>query len=452
MEELLKRKQLLKRLIEKEEDEEQLKELSEQYDEVVQAIAVEKYKQEQEKATAEAKQKEEDEAAKKALEDAQKGLKIPDTKIEVGTPGLYKARFGTEFRLKKELEIVQGNESVGGKYLFDKYPAIKQRMADRPEKTEKVLKLFADIIDDSFNNPVRSKAALQEGTDSEGGYLVPTEERSELISYLREPSIALREGTHIKMTSSSMTLPRELTKVSVAFTAEESDATETEPTFDQVTLTAKRMDAFGITSKELIEDAFVEGGIAGLLLDQFVEAVGLKVDSAAFQGTGDPVSGLFEGVAGYSEVFDSGSTAFSELLESNVRNIVGSLPEHYINTNGKFYMHYTPKWQYVKGLKDDNGNYLFYDSRSGQRDQERLWGYPLVSGSQMPSSSAADTAFIVFGNMRGFWIGDRLTNISLFMDPYTGAKAYQMYFYMFTRWGFAVAQPNYFGTINTAAS
>jgi HK97 family phage major capsid protein len=256
------------------------------------------------------------------------------------------------------------------------------------------------------------------------------------------------------MSSDSMTLPRELAKVSVTYSAEEENATETEPTFSQVTLTARRMDAYAVSSNELIQDNNIPGGIVGILMSQFTEAVGQKIDSTVFIGSGAD-SAVFSGVfltTGYSEVFSSGSTHFSELLESNIRNIVAAVPERYIRQNGKWYVGQSVLWKYIRGLKDDNGNYMFAESKYGRAAPDMLWGYPVEKPTVAPSTSAKETGYIVFGNLKAVWIGDRLTNIDLMVDPYTGAKSYQTYWYLFTRWAYAHALPNMLGRIVTAGS
>jgi len=71
---------------------------------------------------------------------------------------------------------------------------------------------------------------------------------------------------------------------------------------------------------------------------------------------------------------------------------------------------------------------------------------------QAPSVSAAGKGFIVFGDFRGFWIGERLANVGLFVDPYSKSTKYQTMFLMFTRWAFAHALPGNYGRIVTAAT
>jgi len=329
--------------------------------------------------------------------------------------------------------------------------AVRERMEARPEKAERLLKLWVDIYEKASRpvSPLALKAAMQEGTASEGGYLTPAEDRAELLSYVRELSVCLPDVTHIAMNSDVLTVPAELTKVGVAWTAEETDATESEPTFADVTLTAKRLDAFSTASNELLEDTNVPGGIVAVLMSQFTEATAKELDNQILTGTGSPVSGIFTAAAGYSEVFSTGSTAFSELLESNIRNLIGKIPPERLD-GAKWYMHNTILWQYMYGLKDTTGRPLFVPSLS-QMVPDNLYGYPVKQSSQATSTSAAATAMAAFGNLKGFMVGDRLTNIKLFIDPYTLGKSYQTNFYFFTRWAFAHALNGYYGRIVTAS-
>lgn len=428
--------ELLKRLIANTNDETELKKLNE---ELVEAIREE----EREKVEKEIKQKLEEDLKKEKekLELELKKVKATGYGLGVIEPQPLPEYKGYSLRKAADYAIREFERSPRLKGLIPKVKA-------DPDKFEGVLKTFVDLYDNAVRSPV-TKAAMAEGTGSTGGYLVPEEQRMELLSYVRETSVALEDCTIINMASDVMTIPRELTKVSVAFTSEGNDATESDPTFDQVTLTANRMDAYSIASNELIQDTGVPGGVAGVLLAQFVEAIGQKIDSAVFNGTGSPVSGVFN-YAGYSQVFSSGSTNFSALLESDLRAIIAKIPSSRL-ANAKWYGHRSPVWTYIYGLKDSQNRLLFIPSMN-QANPHMLYGYPVRLVEQAPSTSAAYTGFLVFGDLRGFYIGERLTNISLFVDPYSRSTKYQTLFLMFTRWAFAHALPNYYGRIVTAAS
>lgn len=432
--------QLLKALIEKTDDPEELKKLN---GELIEAIREE----ERNKLEAEAAEKAKEDEEKKAVEEgreASKMAKIPEQKepkIEVGTPGEYKG-----VKMKAVIDTLQHDGRVNR--------LIRAKSMADVQQAEMLAKWGINLLDHAAKRPVTPALAkaLQEGSPTEGGYLTPTEERAAVLSYIRDVSIAFSECSHVPMTSDAMTIPAENAKVTVAFTDEESDATETDPSFAQVSLTAKRLDAYTKVSNELIEDNNAPGGIAGILAAQFIEAIGQKHDSTVFIGTGTPMSGVFLS-AGYSEVFDTGSTAFSELLESDIRDIVRKIRPNR-RRNAKWYMSTSVLWQYIYGLKDGDNRPLFVETRGGGAASGNLWGYPVREGNDdiMPSTSAAETGFIVFGDLAGVMIGDRLKNVNLFVDPYSDAISYQTRFYLFTRWAYAHALSNYYARIVTGES
>jgi len=433
------RRLLLQQLIAKETDPAKLAELQEELIGVIEEEAKDKALAEMKaQAAADAEAKKVTEASQAAAESAFAGLvtRAPSgIQVMDVVPAEYRG-----LNLKKTMAWLQGPDAP---------KALRTRAVENPRATGLVVKLFADMIANAFEGPkLQLKAAMQEGTDSEGGYIVPTEQRMEILAYVRQRSVALRDCRTIPMASDSMTLPRELTQVSVAYTDEESEATEAEPTLEQVTLTAKRMDAYSVSSNELLQDAANPGGIVGLLMDQFTEAIAKKVDSTVFVGTGSPVSGLYL-TTGYSETFSTGSSHFSELLEVNLRNLIAKIPTERL-AGAKWYGHRSPVWTYAYGLKDSDGRNLFIPSLTDTVPHQ-LYGWPLEFVEQGKSVSAASTAMLLFGNLLGFFIGERLTRIALFVDPYTRSTKYQTLFLLFTRWAYAHALPNMYGRILTAA-
>jgi|GEM_PF-5082783 len=426
---------ILKALIAKEDDDAKRAQLEE---ELLKAI--------KEEAKAEA-------MAELAKKDFEEGRKEADAREKAANTGVLAPPrpavkvLETDNYLGYNLKAMKSNFLVANEV----HGALREKARREPEGLELVMKWWAAQMAHAIKGRPEeiSKAAMVEGTTTLGGYLTPTEERMAVLSYIREVSLATRYCSHVPMVSDSMTIPRENYKVSVAFTNEATDATETSATFAQVTLTAKRLDAYTKVSNELLQDAANPGGIAAILASQFIEAVGQKIDSAVFIGTGDPVSGVFLS-AGSSEVFSSGSTHFSELLESNIRNAVAKIRTSRL-ANARWYCHRTPAWTYLYGLQDSQNRPLFFESHVAGVPHQIL-GYPLELPEQAPSASAESTGFIVFGDLSGFILGDRLTNVNLFIDPYSLARSYQTQFLLFTRWAFAHGLNELYTRIATGAS
>lgn len=387
---------------------------------------MEREMEEQRKAEELEKLKAENEELKKAREEAVQKAAVQKSEPEVTVKGGAEEYRGVDLgRAHKSFVNIQhrkGNPEAA-------------RLAE-DDGTKDLLKAF---IDYSMNTKDMNN------TDANGGYLNP-QQQGDLMAYARLNSVALRRAMSINMQSDYMRVPVENAKVSLGFTAEDTEASETSATFTQAELTAKDLDGYADVSMHLEMDSATP--IAALLLDQFTESYGQLIDSAVFAGTGDPVSGIFLGY-GRSEQFDTGSTSFSEVLATNLINAIGKL-ELPRRRNAAWYVGRTALWTYINNLKDANDNpYLARDFTSAV--SQRLLGYPVEEIEDAPAD-AAGTAMAVFGDLEGMIIGNRLSNLTLFRDPYSLSTNHYVRYVFWTRLAFANALPNNFVGVVTAAS
>jgi HK97 family phage major capsid protein len=430
----MNRIELLKALIAKATDKAEIDKLNK---ELIDAIR----EDEREKIAKEAQTKADETARAEALKKSADG-KPAQQVITVGPPALYKGR-----QFHREREAL-------GDLLSQKHVrhATDEKWLER--QTKGWLDMIAAGMGGSALKPKGSpmyigKAGMDEGvvgSGVEGGYLVAPEYLPEILSYAREESVALRICRNWPMNAMIQYVPKENAKVSVAATAEASDATETTPTFTQRTLTAKRWDAFGMITNELLEDAYMP--ILPMLVSQFMEAIGVKVDSAVFDATGDPMSNVFTAAAGYSQVFSTGSSNFSEILYTDFTKALAKISAKR-KRGGVWAIHRTPLWTYINSLRDSNGRPLFTDPIAGT--PAKILGYPVEELENGPSATAASTAIACFGDFKGVVIGHRSDAVDLKIDPYTYMKSNQTMFCLFTRWAFDLALSLNFVRIITAA-
>lgn len=384
-----------------------------------------------------------------------------EPKIVVGTPSDYKG-----FNLKREMEHLKDRMTRKTGWMSDES---KDRLKSEAN-VELITKIGADLLIKAGYDPrtgefsgksrrevdAEMKAVVAEGTSvATGSGLVPTEEENELYYYMRDTSKALQFATVVPMNSDTKTLNGELAKVDVTFGAETEAIAETEPTFEQTTLTARKATGYSLVTNEFIEDTFLTGGIIGVLLPQFLEAMGQKIDSVVFVGTGADsalFSGIMLGRTGiYSEVFSTGSSNFSELLYADVTGILSQVPELYIGGNGRWYMNQVVLYNYFANVKDTTGNPLFLETRGGGGVPRRILGYPVELVTKCWSTTAASRAMCIFGDLSGVYLGRRIASTSLVVDPYTAINNDETKFYFRQRWAFAVPLPSKLGRIVTAA-
>ncbi len=237
--------------------------------------------------------------------------------------------------------------------------------------------------------------------------------------------------------------------VSVAWTDEAGSITAFNPTFGQVTLTAKKL--AGLTSaisSELLSDTAID--IVGLLVEQFMYAIGQELDNQVLNGTGSPVSGILSAAAGYSVVLGTGSTSFSAIGANDVRSMIRKLSSADAAL-AKFI--YSKDIQfYLDTLKDSNGRYI-YREPAGDRPAA-LWNRPIIESAKAPaeSASAVSTAFIALAFLKYFYIGRRMGAMAFASDPYTNFATDEVRFRVLTRWALAMARSTAFVRAITAAA
>lgn len=131
---------------------------------------------------------------------------------------------------------------------------------------------------------LRALNALQEDTDSEGGYLVPTDQRFEVI---RNPGarggVTRPISSVFNTTRDGGTFPT-ATSVTWAGIAEESSNADSDPAFDQVPFTIRKSGANNRLSMELLADSAVN--IPALLGTLYGESKGRYEDQQAIEGDG----------------------------------------------------------------------------------------------------------------------------------------------------------------------
>lgn len=143
---------------------------------------------------------------------------------------------------------------------------------------------------------------LEEDTDSYGGFLVPEEQRMEVMMLALENAIMRPNAFVIPMRSDTLKIPRvqDSSHASSVFggvvaywTEEAASLSETNPAFAQMVLRAHKLTGYTYCSNELLNDNAV--GLETLLKRLFPDAITYYEDTAFLTGTG---SGQPLGISG----------------------------------------------------------------------------------------------------------------------------------------------------------
>lgn len=232
---------------------------------------------------------------------------------------------------------------------------------------------------------------LQEGVDSDGGYLVPVEYDKRLIDVLNEENIMRTLGTKIT-TSGEHKINIAATKPAAAWIEEGGALSFGDATFDQIYLDAFKLHvAIKVTEELLYDSAF---NLENYIITEFGKALANAEEDAFLNGDGKgkPL-GIFAKTGGGQ----SAGTLTAALKSDDLIDLIYSLKRPY-RKNASILNDAT--LAQVKKLKDNNGQYLWQPSyQAGEPD--RILGYTVRTSAYAPTDA------IAFGDYRYYNIGDR---------------------------------------------
>ncbi len=263
--------------------------------------------------------------------------------------------------------------------------------------------LITDYSQD-FWNLMRGQApvtnALKEGTDPDGGYLVPDEFEKQLIQKLHEANILRSISNVIQTNSGEHKIPVVATEGTASWMEEEAAYTESDTQFSQVSLGAHKLGTLIKVSEELLNDSAFN--LMGYLSEEFGRRLGDAEEKAFLTGAG---SGQPTGILNDTTGASLGSTAKSatDINFDDLIDLFYSLRAPY-RKNAVFIMS-DDTVKAVRKLKDKNDQYIWQPSvQAGQPD--RILNCPVLTSQYMPSL-AASAKPVLFGDFSYYWIADR---------------------------------------------
>ena len=259
----------------------------------------------------------------------------------------------------------------------------------------------------NFWNMMRSKApmpsvvnALQIGTDSEGGYLVPDEYERTLVEALEEENVFRQLARVIQTSSGDRKIPVVATKGTASWIDEEGAYLESDDSFSQVSIGAYKLGTMIKVSEELLNDSVFD--LESYISREFARRIGAKEEESFFtgDGTGKPLGILAATGGAETGITAASATAitadelidlFYSLKAPYRRNAVWVLNDSTIKA--------------IRKLKDNQGQYLWQPSLTAGAP-DLLLGKPVRTSAYMPTI-AADAKTIAFGDFSYYWIADR---------------------------------------------
>ena len=274
---------------------------------------------------------------------------------------------------------------------------------DGEEKTGRA----SDDYRKNFWNAMRSKVpmpsvtdALQIGTDSEGGYLVPDEYERTLVEALEEENVFRQMAKVIRTSSGDRKIPVVAGKGTASWIDEEGAFPESDDSFGQVSIGAYKLGTMIKVSEELLNDSVFD--LESYISREFARRIGNKEEEAFFtgDGKGKPLGVLAD--TGGAEVGVTAAAA-GAFTADEVFDLFYSLKAPY-RKSAVFLMN-DASVKALRKLKDSNGQYLWQPSLTAATP-DTLMGRPVYTSAFMPAV-AAGAKSVLFGDLSYYWVADR---------------------------------------------
>jgi len=262
----------------------------------------------------------------------------------------------------------------------------------------------------SFWNAMRTRAgegldpvvrnALQIGTDTEGGYLVPDEFERSLVEALEEENIFRRLTNVITTSSGDRKIPVVASKGTASWIDEEGAIPESDDSFGQISIGAYKLGTLIKVSEELLNDSVFN--LESYISREFARRIGNKEEESFFggDGSGKPTGILAATGGAQLGVTTSGATA---ITLDEVLDLFYSLKAPYRN-KAVFVMNDSTV-KAIRKLKDSQGQYLWQPSiQAGTPDT--ILNRPLYTSAYVPAIAAAAKT-VAFGDFSYYWVADR---------------------------------------------
>ena len=284
----------------------------------------------------------------------------------------------------------------------------------------------ADVLARWATPGMQSRATYQVGTATQGGNLVATNLLDgSFIEVLRNQMVTTKLGaTLLPGLTGNVAVPRQSAASTAYWIAESSAITESEATFDQVTLKPKTVGALSKMSRLMLLQS--TPAIEMLARMDLIKVLALAIDLAALSGTGTNgqplgivnqtgVNSVVGGTNGANISFDTLAQMYSA---TRLANAPGG--DYAFAFNSKIY-------GYLSSQKASTGQYLWNPAASspgGASDKpaDTVRGYPYAVSNQLrytltKGTSAGICSELIFGNWGELLIGE-WGSLELVVNPY----------------------------------
>ncbi len=253
------------------------------------------------------------------------------------------------------------------------------------------------LIDSGYKmNPARGDMSITPNTA--GGFTVPEPLEATIIRLVEEAGVFRRSARTMPMTSNTLDVPQRVGGLTVEYPGEGGNIGNSDLTFGQINLVAKKYAVLALMSTELEEDSIIS--MVDLVTEEIAYAIAVAEDTNSFLGDG---TAAFGGITGIANALAAGSQLAlnvnwgAQTLDEFTDAVAalplyaGIQPAWYINHSG-----YAASMQRLLYAAGGNTG----DNVAGGMPAQFL-GYPVYFTQVLPGLGAvAGDLTAVFGDLR----------------------------------------------------
>jgi HK97 family phage major capsid protein len=291
-------------------------------------------------------------------------------------------------------EQMEAKAKKVGLYASD---ADGEKVLSRKAKSDRMREVMKSVLEGGFT-PLYKEMTTDDTASPYAGFVTDSELSAEIRHLITEYGVAAREMMTVTVSQKSYKANDLVTDVSVYWVNEGAAIKSSEVVLGQQTLELKKLATIVTLTRELLQEEEIDliSFIAGRVAEGFAQAE----DEAFFIGDGTATYGSFTGLLNNTNtnLVTMVGTTFASMDADDLLDMQDATPQGAL-ANGKYYMHRSIR-SIVRKLKDVDGQYIY--QMPADNGPATIWGKPVVEVEVMPSSanSAADTAFVLFGDLK----------------------------------------------------
>lgn len=285
-----------------------------------------------------------------------------------------------------------GLDKTDARYKIN--PQAEEKLQLEKTKKQRFVELLRLIHSKQYEKIMTQ--ALSEGVNADGGYLVPEEVRKDILHFVNEYGVLRKFCTFFDLSdqkTDTLLIPRLLADVTVSWVNEKSAISESNPTFEDVTLQLRKLAAISTVTEELLADSLVV--LYDFLMERFGEKIAYAEDSQGFSGTGAPFTGILN-AAGVNVITLSGT----DITSLSYDDLVDMQSLSSVKLKGARWFGSPTVIGECRKIKDLQGNPILQTPNNNP--MATMMGYPIEIVDAMPAKSevGANKPFLAFGNAR----------------------------------------------------